>query len=332
MKQDYYIGLDMGTESVGWAVTDVDYNLVKKRGQDYWGVYLFDEAKTAQGRRAFRTNRRRLARVRHRLNLLQELFDSEISAKDFGFFYRLENSKYFDEDKPEIARGKFLLFNDEDFGDKEYYKNYPTIFHLRNALRTQEIKDVRLLYLAVHHILKNRGHFLFGEQDFNVNDASDVSGEFEKINRFLSENDGAGFYREKIPEIFETLCNENLAKRERKEKILKLSGNSKNKLLGEALNAVVGLEFSLSKMFGEDRDFQGENKMSFTDSSFEEKLAKARMALDDDEADFLETLKKVQSVASLHNILHGKEFISEAKTEAYETHRRDLSELKKICP
>ena len=57
--------------------------------------------------------------------------------------------------------------------------------------------------------------------------------------------------------------------------------------------------------------------MSFTDSSFEEKLAKARMALDDDEADFLETLKKVQSVASLHNILHGKEFISEAKTEAY---------------
>lgn len=35
MKQDYYIGLDMGTESVGWAVTDVDYNLIKKRGQDY---------------------------------------------------------------------------------------------------------------------------------------------------------------------------------------------------------------------------------------------------------------------------------------------------------
>lgn len=336
MKQDYYIGLDMGTESVGWAVTDVDYNLVKKRGQDYWGVYLFDEAKTAQGRRASRTNRRRLARVRHRLNLLQELFDSEISAKDFGFFYRLENSKYFDEDKPEIARGKFLLFNDKDFGDKEYYKNYPTIFHLRNALRTQEIKDVRLLYLAVHHILKNRGHFLFGEQDFKVNDASDVSGEFEKINRFLRENDGAELDREKIPEIFETLCNVDLAKRERKEKILKLSGNSKNKLLGEALNAVVGLEFSLSKMFGEDRDFQDIKKMSFTDSSFEEKLAKARMALDDDEADFLETLKKVQSVASLHNILHGKEFISQAKTETYETHRRDLSELKKYvrenCP
>ena len=142
--------------------------------------------------------------------------------------------------------------------------------------------------------------------------------------------------REKIPEIFETLCNVDLAKRERKEKILKLSGNSKNKLLGEALNAVVGLEFSLSKMFGEDRDFQDIKKMSLANSSFEEDFAKAKMALDDDEADFLETLKKVQSIASLHNILHGKEFISEAKTEAYETHRRDLSELKKYvrenCP
>lgn len=45
MKQDYYIGLDMGTESVGWAVTDVEYNLVKKRGQDYWGVYYSTKRK-----------------------------------------------------------------------------------------------------------------------------------------------------------------------------------------------------------------------------------------------------------------------------------------------
>lgn len=30
----------MGTESVGWAVTDRDYNLVKQRGNDFWGVYL----------------------------------------------------------------------------------------------------------------------------------------------------------------------------------------------------------------------------------------------------------------------------------------------------
>lgn len=45
-------------------------------------------------------------------------------------------------------------------------------------------------------------------------------------------------------------------------------------------------------MFGEDRDFQDIKKMSLANSSFEEDFAKAKMALDDDEADFLRLLKK----------------------------------------
>lgn len=30
MEQKYYMGLDMGTASVGWAVTDDKYNIIKK--------------------------------------------------------------------------------------------------------------------------------------------------------------------------------------------------------------------------------------------------------------------------------------------------------------
>ena len=29
----YYLGLDMGTNSVGWAVTDPNYNLFKAKGK-----------------------------------------------------------------------------------------------------------------------------------------------------------------------------------------------------------------------------------------------------------------------------------------------------------
>ena len=29
----YYLGLDMGTNSVGWAVTDPNYNLLKAKGK-----------------------------------------------------------------------------------------------------------------------------------------------------------------------------------------------------------------------------------------------------------------------------------------------------------
>lgn len=31
--KDFYIGLDMGTDSVGWAVADEDYNLCKFKGK-----------------------------------------------------------------------------------------------------------------------------------------------------------------------------------------------------------------------------------------------------------------------------------------------------------
>ncbi len=30
----YYLGLDMGTNSVEWAVTDENYNLIRKKGKD----------------------------------------------------------------------------------------------------------------------------------------------------------------------------------------------------------------------------------------------------------------------------------------------------------
>lgn len=38
MNKNYYIGLDMGTNSVGWAVTDQEYNLIKLKGTHAWGA------------------------------------------------------------------------------------------------------------------------------------------------------------------------------------------------------------------------------------------------------------------------------------------------------
>ena len=49
-NQKYYLGLDMGTSSVGWAVTDSDYRLIRKKGKDIWGIREFDEAVAAAER------------------------------------------------------------------------------------------------------------------------------------------------------------------------------------------------------------------------------------------------------------------------------------------
>ncbi len=59
---EYYIGLDIGTSSVGYAVTDTEYRVLRHGGNSMWGVRLFDEGKTAEERRLCRTSRRRLAR------------------------------------------------------------------------------------------------------------------------------------------------------------------------------------------------------------------------------------------------------------------------------
>lgn len=41
MRENYYVGLDIGTDSVGWAVTDPEYKLLRVKGKDMWGGVSF---------------------------------------------------------------------------------------------------------------------------------------------------------------------------------------------------------------------------------------------------------------------------------------------------
>ena len=49
--KNYSIGLDIGTNSVGWAVNDENYKIYKYKKNNMWGVRLFDEGETAQKHR-----------------------------------------------------------------------------------------------------------------------------------------------------------------------------------------------------------------------------------------------------------------------------------------
>ena len=93
MGQDYFLGLDMGTGSLGWAVTDDLYQVLRRHGKSLWGVRLFESANTAEERRLHRTARRNLDRRGWRIQVLQELFAEEISKVDPGFFLRMKESK-----------------------------------------------------------------------------------------------------------------------------------------------------------------------------------------------------------------------------------------------
>ena len=76
----------------------------------------------------------------------------------------MKESRYWPEDKRD-RQGKcpelpYALFADDAYTDKEYHKQFPTIYHLRKWLmETDETPDIRLIYLALHHMMKHRGHF-----------------------------------------------------------------------------------------------------------------------------------------------------------------------------
>ena len=136
-NKEYFLGFDMGTGSVGWAVTDTEYNLLKINRKNAWGSVLFETSEGAESRRINRCARRRRKREKERLELLRSLFEEEVQKKDPGFFLRLQESKYVFEDKRDMNGVKpefpYALFVDEGYTDVEYHKEFPTIYHLRKA-------------------------------------------------------------------------------------------------------------------------------------------------------------------------------------------------------
>ncbi len=155
----YNIGLDICASSVGWAVTDSSGNLCHFKGKPTWGSRIFPPAESASNTRMYRSLRRRYSRRRQRLNLLQDIFRSEIHAIDPDFFARLNQSGLFPEDRSKTQKEYlYTLFNDESFTEKDYFKTFPTIYHLRKWLmETPDKADIRLIYLAFHNIVKHRG-------------------------------------------------------------------------------------------------------------------------------------------------------------------------------
>lgn len=162
MKKDYYVGLDLGTNSLGWAVTDENYSLSRLKGKTAFGSRIFSEANDCKKRRNYRTNKRRLNRRKYRIYLLNQLFKEEIYKVDSNFFARLANSTYLFEDKTNLVDSNHVIFKSKE-EEKKFYKTYKTIWHLRKDLMNdcpEAFDDIRKLYMALHHIIKYRGNFI----------------------------------------------------------------------------------------------------------------------------------------------------------------------------
>lgn len=338
----YYIGVDIGTNSVGWAVIDENGNLLKKGKHHLWGSRLFDQAQTAQNRRNYRSSRRRYNKRRQRIGLLRLIMSDMVLEVDPSFFIRLEKTTFLDkEDKKAILKDNYKmnynLFCDEDYNDKKYFKDYPTIYHLRKKLcESDEKADPRLIYLALHHIVKYRGNFLYEGQELHL-EPSNKEEDLKILFDILGKNNDTVYdiSEEQIQFILKTVV-ENISKTAKVDECmsqLKLNSEDK-KIVKEFMRGLVGNKFNVSKLYmHEDLQFDDEDlKLQFSDKSYEEKITEYENVLEE-KMEFIDLMQRFYSWIELSKIVGSDSqhaSISGAMVNIYESHREDLRTLKEV--
>lgn len=326
--KDYYVGFDIGTESVGWAVSDFYYNLCKFHGKSMWGYELFDECNTAVDRRTFRNSRKRIDRKRQRIAWLQMLFDEEISKVDISFFQRLKESNLYLEDKS--TNVPYAVFADKNYTDVDYHNAYPTIYHLRKDLiESEDPHDIRLVYLALHHLIKNRGHFLFDNLNSDYDSDSSFDFLYDDLVNYLKEEMGIVLECSDSSNVADVLKDKSKSRSVKKKELSNYFQITKknNPQEVEIITLLCGLKGTLSTIFSDKTlDDAEKNKIVF-DNSFDEN-EDDYIAILQDRYELIEKVKAIYDWAVLADILNCESYISFAKVKTYEEHKNDLRMLK----
>ena len=380
-SKKYYLGLDMGTDSCGWCVTDDKYNiirshkktydpdgkLIKREGCHLWGSRLFGPANTAENRRLNRTARRRLARRRRRIILLRELFQPEMDKIDPNFFRRLDQSNLWNEDKDkELQMEHNFLFNDKDLTDKEYYKDFPTIYHLRKAMVNgltinghyydpKKQFDIREVYLVLAHMIKYRGNFLMeGDVQGSVVDPTYLKQCFDNIDAILiSLNNGEDDENEDnqidsseccfnidekkasklANEIFQKINKVSYLEDEEGKLFGKINSKDIRKKILKLINGGSGVKLKdfLPKeiLVAHDGDDEyGDKKIDLSSETLEDDIN--GYGLPESYIEIILEAKKIYDFRTLAYLLHGKSLLCDAMVNVYEEHKEQLATLKRL--
>lgn len=328
-SRKYYLGLDIGTNSVGYAATGEDYLLLKFRGEPVWGVTTFESAALSDGRRANRTSRRRLDRRQQRVKLLQDIFAPDICKIDPDFFVRRMESALFAED----SRCGVRIF-DGGIDDREYHRKYPTIHHLIADLMDADApRDIRLVYLACAWLVANRGHFL---SEVNADQVGDFQRPYEEFLRCFTQDfecqtpwaDSVSY--EIVQRIMQ--AQDGINQKKAKFKSLVFDGKTPSKKPEEEFpfsrDAIVSLlsggKVSPADLFGNEAYKELDSvALSMDEENYDRILAELG-----DDADLLRKMRAMYDCALLNVTLQGKKSVSEAKVAIYDQHRKDLAFLK----
>lgn len=323
------VHMSLGASSV--AMMDKDYNVLRAKGKDLWSIRYYKECDSAADRRLYRAQRRMRTRKKARLALIRSYFLPMIMEVDPDFFRRLDSARLWADDKPE-GLGKNILFDDEGYGDSAYYKDYPTIFHLRHDLLTsKEYHDPRMVYLAVSHLFKHRGNSYTKLSD---SDSMSVEQAFKELFAILDSGEygdtlqGLLFASDVDYSEVEKLCSDtSISKAERARQMGAIFKTDNRKAENAYLKAVCGNKVKLDALIP---DLETDDKfdVDLSSASWEEKVEDIRSSIGDSYDTLLEAISNVYNACALFGILKDFSYICDAKIDDYEKHKKDLRILK----
>ncbi len=334
--KNYSIGLDIGTNSVGWAVIDEEYRLAKIKNKDAWGAFLFDNAETAKKTRMKRSQRRRYERRKERIRLLQELMSDCVLKQDAEFFNKLKESSYSVGEGSYFRKNAYNLFNG-DYTDRDFYhdENSRTIYHLRNYLATTEDKaDIRKIYLAIHHIVKYRGNFLYEGKKLDFGAGMLVPELNNLFEILLNDFDCDMRYVGKTESLADILRNKNMPKAEKKRAVTALFSDVENSdFIKEFASAVLGYKAKLTALILSDSPVLGEDgkeiTFAFSDSKYDEN-EDMYLSIAGDKESLFTAVKAIYTAILFEDVMQGEKSISLAMIKKYDKHKTDLKILKKL--
>ncbi|WBF53233.1 type II CRISPR RNA-guided endonuclease Cas9 [Macrococcoides canis] len=318
----YVLSLDIGTASVGWSAFDKNFNILKYHDKDAIGVLTFESASTAADRRLQRGARRRYNRRIKRLGLLQEVLAPLVKNPNFYKYENLSKWKNNNHDFQGKSLSEVLRFLGMDA------KSYPTIYHLQYALLTEKKKFApELIYIALYHLVKYRGHFLFDQLDLSkrtgnegVADLQELIGSFESLNEMNLSIDSA-----KLQEIFEILKDESLTRNDRSKQLNKIQ-----KPLSDVFKMLLGMKFKEFELFPGMDNYESlkEEKKSYALS--EDYEASMSEQLTQEQREYIELGNKVYMSLVLESILQDASCVSHSKVNDYDKFKEELKIVKDI--
>lgn len=347
---NYIMGITVGTSSTGYAVINDDNEILKPVHNKYGiGARIFRTRDKAEDRRNFRSARRMLNHKKSRLKYFDDIMRPEITKIDPQFFNRLKNSYVAKGDKTREKYESILFPTKEE--ERAYYQQYPTVYHLQQALLTEHRQfDIREIYIALHALLKNRGHFLL---ETPVKNFTAETVDTETVLKDLEENlNQIGFNIKfdlnKAAEINQVL-DEPMLKKEKIKYLRTLLFVKSNKdkdtdkqnkaVVTQVINALLDYKVKFNVLLNVDVDDPKEWSFNLGNSEIDIKMDMLKTKLGTTELKIVTTLTNWYNALLLRETLGEASTIAEAKVNSYKQHLEDrelfnryISKLSQILP